>query len=317
MGRIKSFILNVSLKNVDSDIRKFEIGSRHSKRRIENIGQAFLYGYNAALKQDELPFKKQMDIIEPELEGFAYEGAAMALTLNDFLFPTRSPRLIKFMSSCGANHIYMLHVGAGWGLARLPKFYTNILLSKMDPLLKWLSIDGYGFHEGYFHWNKAYPKMLLLSKVTNKYRDRAFAQGFGRSIWFKFGGKPETIKSIISNFPYEKQGDIWSGIGLALAYAGGVQKEEVETFKSIPPEFFPHLAQGVTFAAKARIFADIPSLHTKVACEVICETTVEKAAQITDLALKKINRKTPYAYENWRRMIREEFGSKGEKTWIG
>ena len=45
----------------------------------------------------------------------------------------------------------MMHVGLGWALARLRRSVTPYL-AQLDPLLGWLAVDGYGFHEGYFDW---------------------------------------------------------------------------------------------------------------------------------------------------------------------
>jgi hypothetical protein len=44
----------------------------------------------------------------------------------------------------------MVHIGAGWTLARLFGRAEHYLATK-DSLLRWLVVDGYGFHEGYFH----------------------------------------------------------------------------------------------------------------------------------------------------------------------
>ena len=88
-----------------------------------------------------------------EQRGFAYEGAAMALALLDHVLPWRRNRLARFIRGPARDHIYMAHVGAGWALARLRRG-TNRYFHKLDPLLRWLAMDGYGFHEGYFHWQR-------------------------------------------------------------------------------------------------------------------------------------------------------------------
>jgi hypothetical protein len=48
----------------------------------------------------------------------------------------------------------MAHVGIGWAIARLPWLRRRIEqpLNRLDSLLRWLAVDGYGFHEGYFYW---------------------------------------------------------------------------------------------------------------------------------------------------------------------
>ena len=65
------------------------------------------------------------------------------------LLGTRSAR--SFLAGPGAAHTYMVHVGAGWALAQLRR-RVDRALARLDPLLGWLAVDGYGFHQGYFRW---------------------------------------------------------------------------------------------------------------------------------------------------------------------
>lgn len=62
----------------------------------------------------------RLSSIEPEVRGFAFEGAAMGLALLDHLTPWRRDRFERFLSGPGDRHAYMVHVGAGWVFARLP-----------------------------------------------------------------------------------------------------------------------------------------------------------------------------------------------------
>src|ERR1022692_1923089 len=63
---------------------------------------------------------RSLGAIDAELQGFAFEGAAMALTLLDHFMPVNRGRFHRFLHGEGAPHFYMLHVGAGWAMARLP-----------------------------------------------------------------------------------------------------------------------------------------------------------------------------------------------------
>ena len=49
----------------------------------------------------------------------------------------------------GDEHVYMAYVGVGWAMARLPRVLWSRLYAP-DPLLRWLVLDGYGFHQAYF-----------------------------------------------------------------------------------------------------------------------------------------------------------------------
>ena len=84
----------------------------------------------------------------------------------------------------------MVHVGVGWVWARVP-FGFRRRQRRLDPLLGWLAFDGWGFHEGFFHWPK-YIAGQPAPKKLKGYERRVFDQGLGRSFWFVNGGNIET-----------------------------------------------------------------------------------------------------------------------------
>jgi hypothetical protein len=179
--------------------------------------------------------------------------------------------------------------------------------SDFDPLLKWLIIDGYGFHEGYFRPRKSFHSQIAPARLSG-YALNAFTQGLGRSLWFVEGADAEQISETIGNFPAARRGDLWSGIGLACAYAGGVEAAEIERVKREAGNFLPHLAQGATFAAKTRQRAENPSENTELACRVICGCSAEEAAALTDKHLENLPPdEAVTAYGTWRRRIQREF----------
>jgi hypothetical protein len=80
-------------------------------------------------------------------QGFAYEGAAMALGLLDYLSLRRRDRFVDLLAMA-PQQTYLLHVGIGWALARTGRVEGSRFWS-LDPLLRWLAIDGAGFHDGF------------------------------------------------------------------------------------------------------------------------------------------------------------------------
>ena len=199
----------------------------------------------------------------------------------------------------------MMHVGAGWAMARIPWGWTYF--NKMDGLLRWLAVDGYGFHQGYFNWPKYITQQQLPNKLT-AYQQRVFDQGLGRSLWFSKGAQVDLIISQIATFSTSRQSDLWSGLGLAAAYAGGVNKAELLHLKKCAGDYFPHFAQGVAFAAKTRLRAGNLAEQTETACLLICELSLEQAAKLTDDALVGLNEKDELpAYEQWRQRIQQNF----------
>ena len=169
--------------------RGFDVRDPAVRARLEAIGEAFLGGYHAALEcRDERSLGERLDAAEAERRGFAYEGAAMGLVLLDAVTPWARGRWLRFARGPGAAHIYMVHVGAGWALARLPGGFRRAWLT-FDPLLRWLAYDGYGFHEGYFHRARRVTRGERPATLTG-YARRAFDQGLGRSLWFCEGADP-------------------------------------------------------------------------------------------------------------------------------
>jgi hypothetical protein len=267
----------------------------------------FLQGYHAALaeaKPDALDCR--LKDIEPELQGFAFEGAAMALTLLDGLLPGQltapGARLPTFLRGPGAAHVYMMYVGVGWALARLP-WRIPWPPSWLDPLLRWLAVDGYGFHQGYFDWPR-YIKQQIRPPQLAGYACRVFDQGLGRSLWFVAGADVTRIAQTIVTFPPTRHADLWSGVGLACAYAGGVAESQLMHLRTAAGAYQPCLAQGAAFAAKARQHAGNPTHHTTLACEVLCGLASDAAARLTDDALRGLPPDgVEPSYEVWRQRI--------------
>ena len=303
MMRLRKFFFGLSPEEASFARRGFRVAETGAQERLEKIGQTFIKGYNAALEND-LPSQlaPRLNAIENELRGFAFEGAAMALTLLDCVSLGKGNRLRDFLTGAGKAHLYMAHVGAGWALARLHR-RAQSFLARLDPLLGWLVIDGYGFHEGYFHWRRCFEDRRVPRHLSG-YARRAFDQGLGRSLWFVSCADIIRISNIIYTFPKQRQPDLWSGIGLASAYAGGVSRADLENLIVAAHPFASQLAQGAAFAAKTRQRAANPAPHTELACNVLCGVSAAAAACITDLALHYVSPAVKQTdYEDWRQRI--------------
>src|SRR5438128_4208177 len=150
-------MFGLSLSEASFARRGFHEGTTDARVRLEGIGYTFLQGYHAALEDDDpQTLEARLNTVESEFRGFAFEGAAMALALLDMLTPWNRSRWRSFLNGPAAAHVYMTHVGYGWALARLHRLYPSVErpLARLDPVLRWLALDGYGFHEGYFYWQR-------------------------------------------------------------------------------------------------------------------------------------------------------------------
>ena len=173
----------------------------------------------------------------------------MGLFMLDQLTLWRRDRLLSFLAGPGAPHVYMVYVGrAGRG----PAAVSNVprAMARFDPLLGWLAVDGYGFHQGYFHG--ADRSRHAVPRRLSGYAARVFDQGLGRSLWFVEGADIARIAATVAKFPVARQPDLWSGVGLACAYAGGADREAIEALVASAGANEAQSAQGAAFAAKAR-----------------------------------------------------------------
>jgi len=284
--------------------RGFRGATLAAREHLEQVGPAFAAGYHAALVEGGGgALVNRLLATDLAWRGFAFEGAAMGLALLDRLLPWRRDRWQRFLAGPGAPHAYMVYVGAGWALARLPGRVPRAL-NQFDPLLRWLVVDGYGFHEGFFHWRRYLDGAPVPPQFAG-YARRAFDQGFGRSLWFVNGANPALVAETLAGFPEARRADLWSGIGLACAYAGGAHDPAaLRALRHAAGSWWSALGQGAAFAAKARCRAGNLVDHTEAACEVLCGTWAEEAAQLTDASLENLPRDgAEPAYEVWRRRI--------------
>jgi hypothetical protein len=286
-ARLRLALFGLPLAETSFARRGFRPGLESSRLRLEAVGRAFLHGYHAALRDpDPAAIGAALGRTEAELSGFACEGAAMAVTLFDHLAPWRRDRFELLLRAHGERHLYMIHVGAGWAVARLRRPLPRAL-ERFDPVHRWLVADGYGFHEGYFHWRQAIAAGARPGNLTG-YHGRAFDQGLGRSLWFVEGADPEAVAARIDTFASERRPDLWSGVGLAAAYAGASGAAGLERLQELGGPHRAELAQGAAFAAKARLRAGNPAPHTELACQVFARASLAEAAGWTDDALREL-----------------------------
>jgi hypothetical protein len=281
------------------------------QRHLETAGGAFVAGYNKALITPRVQeLAPALNSIDPMYYGFAYEGAAMALALLDLITPWNRSRLRHLIESpAGDAHVYMLYIGAGWAIARIPwarrKFERTTM--RYDPLYRWLALDGYGFHEGFFHTHQCVSEQRLPRRLSPQ-AARVFDQGLGRSLWFSQGADVRQIVTVIDSFAKPRQEDLWSGVGLAASYAGGVSRDDLMFLRDKSNVYGIQLAQGAAFAGKARQRAGNPTANTELACEIFCEMPADAAAAVTDKYLQTLDHNgLEPAYQQWRAKISASF----------
>jgi enediyne biosynthesis protein E3 len=310
-ARLRHRVISIGDDEVSFDVRGFHEGTPQARRALERHGASFVAGFNAALLTDDVDdLALRLRQIPSADRGFAYEGSAMGFGVLDLMTPLGGSRLRRLLASeLGQRHVYMLHVGAGWSLARL-HLRPGSHLPVLDPFLRWLSVDGFGFHHGFFA-PRRYIDGHAQPRRVRGYERRAFDQGLGRSMWFVVGGDVERAARTVRAFPDDRQGDLWSGLGLASSYTTAVGRDELERLCELAGSHQPRLAQGGAFAVGARHRAGNLLEHTRLAGEVLCGRSAEDIAEIVDDARSGLGGAAGSEYERWRTRIAEHLGRTG------
>jgi enediyne biosynthesis protein E3 len=296
------------------DTRGFHVKDEQTRERLEAVGARFLDGFQHALEaRGPAETAARLDAVDTAERGFAYEGAGMALALLDGMTPGGGNRTSRFVAGPAAPHFYMVFVGIGWALAKLPKWRWRAV-KRPDHLSSWLVLDGYGFYHAFFDTEQYVHRHYVdvgarwPADALADYTLRVIDQGVGRAMWFVAGADPELAATLIERFPEPRQADLWSGMGLAATYAGAADEVELKTLRERAGRYRPELAQGAAFAAKARVLAGLVTAHTPVATAVFCGRTPEEVAAITDEMQVGLpaDGAVP-TYEVWRQRIQGRF----------
>lgn len=317
LGRLRVRLLGMSFEDLLAETRGFRISGPEAAEHQARIAAAFWLGYHASLADPRPePIVQTVEGIERGWRGYAYEGVGMVLTLLDAstlrLAGRRHAggRLGALLAGRSHGVRYLLYLGVGAAVARF-RLPTGRLLAVLDPLCRWLVFDGFGFHEGFFAPAKTLGRVPVpVPRRLTGYARRAFDQGLGRSLWFVHGMEAAALDRALAGFPEARRGDLWSGVGLASAYAGGAPLRVLRDLAARSGPWRGDLLQGTAFAATARVECDDLSAHTDAACRTLCGAgAVELAALCRDAARDlpddggSLDLPEP-ALEVWRRRVR-------------
>jgi hypothetical protein len=291
--------------------RGFHVKSPQSRELLETVGKKFLLGYAHAMEaRTPEQCEEWLGRIPVQFRGFAYEGAGMGYAMLDGLPFGGREHVGGFLARPGGElQQYIVLVGAGWAMARLPRFAWPAA-DRFDPLLRWLVLDGYGFHQAYFKTGKYVrqqyrePGFPWPSRRHSGYALRAIDQGIGRALWFVCGTDVGLVTRTVAGFDPARHGDLYAGIGLAATYACGASEDELAELARCAGEHRGQLAQGSAFAADARVRAGLLLPETDVATRALCGLSAERAAAITREVRPAVSADGELpAFEVWRQRI--------------
>ncbi|WP_409465509.1 DUF1702 family protein [Amycolatopsis sp. GA6-003] len=312
-GTLRRLVLAPSLASVSFAGRGFEIEPSDSTRRLEAIPRTVVCGFEWAIETRRISeLELRLELIEPELRGFAYEGAAMALTVLDAT--AGGSRTRELLSGKGAPHLLLAYIGIGFAMARLPRARWRKVLPDLEPsvfhpVLSWLVVDGYGFDLAYFgaeRWigRQEIPKPYPWQGSPG-YFPRAVDQGIGRALWFVHGGRPSRVLDAVGAFAEARHEDLWAGVGLAATFAGGCGADELAALAQAAGAHRAALGVGCVFAVRARTFAGHVPEHTELSALALAGAGVGELARIADETAVAEDGAAEPAYELWRQRIRQ------------
>lgn len=244
-----------------------------------------------------------LDATENEVRGVAYEGAGMGLSLLDCLLPYRR-RLAGFLAGPGHAYKPLVYIGAGLALPRVPVDPFRVMARYSDDD-RWLIFDGYGFYYGFFEPERSLRQQIRPDRITG-YAERMFDRGLGRSLWFTSAANTRRLAATIERFPAARRSDLWSGVGLACAYAAGVLDESaVRQIMTAAGPDAGQFAVGVAIGAEFRSLVRHAAGHTDLACRIAWGAdgaTVAGVAAAERASTAPPDRTTP-PHEAWRRRV--------------
>ncbi len=322
-GSLLRLLMTPSLAKVSFGGRGFPVTPSAATQRLEAVPQAVVCGFEWGIDaRDQWEVERRLEMVDPELRGFAYEGVTMAFTILDSMGGGRGRRARDLLAGPGQPHIFLAYIGIGFAMARLPrrlwkKVVPDLTGSAYYPTMSWLAVDGYGFDRAYFKTRRWVDEQKVPSPYpwegSPDYFLRAVDQGIGRALWFIRGAQAPDVAAAVGRFASHRQADLWSGVGLAAAFAGGCTPDSLAALRRAACDYQAELAQGVVFAAKARAYAGMAPEHTAVAARALADLSVEAAVALADdCAVAAGESGRVPAYELWRQRVRAHFVSRAE-----
>lgn len=289
-SRLKGRLIGLSAKEASFSRRSFPGCRSSSREHLESVIRTFIEGYNLAVREpDQDQLARRLDAsFSPAFVGFAYEGVGLYFGLIDLLVPRTGSRLDAFTHNAGARHDFIVSVGAGFAVARVPFGLRRLesYQARLDPMTAWCLADGYGFHEGFFHWKRFVDGKQAAPASLGLQNRRLFDAGVGRAMWWVYGADAASIASAISRFDAERRHEMWAGIGTALAYAGGVTPEAAARLLNLAGAYQSDLLSGIPFAAHMRDKGGNSAVWTDEICARLLRLSVAETSEIivTELA---------------------------------
>lgn len=270
-GTLRRHLFGLGPRDIAAVTRHFDTSP--ARARLHAIVESFAEGYNLGLVEDLPGLAAGLDAHDPERQGFAYEGAGMALGIRSILWP--GSLLADFLRGPADRHHYITQVGAGWAMARVPLRHGAVR-AQLDPSFHWLAWDGWGFHEAIFATEATLGRGK--GRPATGHAGRCFDNGVGRALWFIGGTDPAAVSARIAALPEARHEDLWGGVGLAATYANGVPDDVLRTLVAHAGRHAAALGVGSLLATLTRERAGNATDATQRAALLLTGRSAEEGA---------------------------------------
>ena len=235
---------------------------------------------------------------DAEFISIAYEAASMGIAINSIKSNNALADWHNFYQIFGLSHATQIHVGLGWALAEL-NLDINSYINELEPHYKYRVVDGFAYYHGKFKRRQA-VRMQEIPENLNSFGIRAYNQGLGRSLWYLAQGEVEKLHRLIDIFPIERRFDMWRGVGVAVAYVGGVKPIVIEELMKLSGNYLPAFKCGIAIAVQTKEKAKVTSNDTSL----ICATATGENHSIICEKLNQLEKNGDYF--NWLKNIEAE-----------
>ena len=273
--------------------------------KMDKIRMIFEYGKNiASIQKDSAILKRELNKTDIEFRSVGYEGASMAIALEDLSKGDTLNNWNLFLQN-NSEHSTQLYIGLGWALAQQRK-YSLAELKSFSPLMLVKVMDGSGYYDAVFRQrqtnkNQIVPDDIIQNGLFGYY------QGIGRSLWYGSKGEVARIPEMISVFPAEYHSDLWRGVGIACSYVGGCDEIDLKTLFSLSLNNYKQLAIGAALVARSRIQAKTITIDIELNCRIWCNFSPEEAMQLTISTEPVSVLKTEDSFILWIKNMEKEF----------
>lgn len=311
-GSVRRLIFTPRLDAVTFASRGFPGAGSAAAGQLELIPQTVICGFEWGIDaRGPWEVERRLAAVDPGLRGFACEGATMAFTILDAM--SSGHRTRDLLRGAGRPHVLLAYIGMGFAMARLPrrlwrKIVPDLTGDPYYPTMSWLAVDGYGFDRAYFDTRRWVDEQKTPAPYPWEgapgYFTRAVDQGIGRALWFIHGAQVADVTAAVQRFASHRRADLWSGVGLAAAFAGGCAAEALAVLARESGGYSADLAMGAVLAAKARDHAGFVPDCTAAAVSAFAGLTVAAAADLADAtAVHQPGPDGLPGYELWRQNI--------------